>query len=651
MRTIPGGSKHTCCTILLILFFAGSSFTCVRGDSSYKHISEHVSVYQGDVNGVLIKRNGRKSIVYGDPSGQVMNADFVLFPHNRRELISAGRKLVEHGAKAVIPIAEADRVEQPESFWSTLLEKRSSYFGGRFTNRAVEPLPVAKTVRAGETLSWQGLDVRVLETPGYDENAISYIARVDQKTYAFTGDLIYDRGQIADIYNLQSAVEGTEIGRYHGYMGRIGELLRSLQKMKAEDPDVIVPSRGNVIRNPDEAIDLLIKRLQKVYKTYLAVSSVRWYFGDDLDTLASDAQIQTSDVDTSFSAEKTMEDLPPWIIPIGNSRLIVSQNGSGFLSDCGSDNVIKKVEQLIEKGKIQSLEGVFITHYHGDHVNRINKLVKRFDCDVYANEEQREILEHPNHVQMPYAGVRPIDDITYVKNGYEMEWQEFRMKFYYFPGQTIYHGSMWLDKKNEDTDLFFIGDSFSPTGMDDYSLQNRNLLHRNIGYYRCLKILKRMNKKKTPYYLINQHIRPAFWFSNEQIDVLIDNLDRRRALFNELFPWENVNFGIDPQWARFDPYQLKKTPGEQFDITLRMFNHYETSTAFQVNLSLPDGFSLQSGDPSVDAGPLEQHQHTFTLRTSEDIEPGLYVIPAIVKNAGNDLAIHIESLVEIPGDH
>lgn len=617
-------------------------------DDPWQEISEHVSFMKGEVNGVQLSEDNHRLVVYGDPSGKSEKADYVLFTHHRRELIQAGRKLVENGARAVMPSGEAENIEHPDRFWKRFIEQREGYFGGMMTNRVTKSMEVAEKVRGGDHINWQGHEIKVLNTPGYAKNAVSFLVSIDEKKYAFVGNLIYDHGQITDIYNLQSAVDSTNLGRYHGYLGRLGKLISSLQKVIAEDPDILIPSRGNPVYEPKKAVGSLIKQLQKLYKNYLAISSTRWYFEEDLDKLTDNARISLSEADTSFFAEKVMDDPPSWVVNLPVSRLITSDDGSGFLIDCGNDEVIKKIEEMIRQEKLNDLEGVFITHYHGDHINRMNELVNQFECEVYANEILKEILEHPEAFNMPYPGIKPIQGINYISDRENLEWHEYNMKFYNFPGQTLYHGAMRVNKTNADTDIFFIGDSFSPTGLDDYSAQNRNLLHKDTGYYKCLQILKNMNKRQSPYFLINQHIQVPFWFNNEQIDTMNAKLNRRREILTSLLPWKNLNFGIDPLWARLYPYQMKQRPGEAFEIKVRVLNHAKEKERFRLDLNLPDGFTEKSGIPSViSVEPLQEKELNLTLNTTEDIQPGLYVMPATVQNTKSNLSMNTECCIEI----
>ena len=58
-------------------------------------------------------------------------------------------------------------------------------------------------------------------------------------------------------------------------------------------------------------------------------------------------------------AEKVEEKLPEWMIPITNSRLIVSRTGAAFLVDCGNRRVVSEVDRLLREGKIKQLEGIY----------------------------------------------------------------------------------------------------------------------------------------------------------------------------------------------------------------------------------------------------------------------------------------------------
>src|SRR5690606_13438898 len=123
-------------------------------------------------------------------------------------------------------------------------------------------------------------------------------------------------------------------------------------------------------------------------------------------------------------------------------------------------------------------------------------------------------------------------------DGARMRWREFRFTFYDFPGQTLYHGGLLVEKDGGEA-LFFAGDSFTPSGLDDYCLQNRNLLHEDQGFLYCLGLLDRLRKDA---WLVNQHVEPTFRFSAGQLETMRAELRKRAAIVRELAPWPDPNY-------------------------------------------------------------------------------------------------------------
>ena len=145
---------------------------------------------------------------------------------------------------------------------------------------------------------------------------------------------------------------------------------------------------------------------------------------------------------------------------------------------------------------VTKVDGIFVTHYHDDHTNYVAEAAKVFDCPVYSTVEYEDVLERPGAYHLPALTDNAIKDVTGFKTGHKMSWEEFELTFLFFPGQTLYHGALQVKKKGERT-ILFIGDAFSPSGIDDYCLLNRNLIHEDSGYFFCLKKLRQMKSPRT----------------------------------------------------------------------------------------------------------------------------------------------------------
>jgi glyoxylase-like metal-dependent hydrolase (beta-lactamase superfamily II) len=341
---------------------------------------------------------------------------------------------------------------------------------------------------------------------------------------------------------------------------------------------------------------------------------------------------------------EVIKDKPPeWIIPINNSRLIISKDRSGFLVDCGSRRIINKVIELREAGKLTGLEGLFITHYHDDHTNDVAACLAEFDCPVYATGPSVDILKHPDRFRLPCLTPNPISKIKDMPEAHKMRWKEFTFTFYDFPGQTIYHDALLVEKDDAEK-IFFIGDSFTPSGIDDYCLLNRNIMHENMGYFYCLELLKKIPPGTL---LINQHVVEPFSFSDGQIDHMIATLSERKALMAELFPWDEVNYGIDERWIRFNPYGQKAKPGQTVKISLKAFNHSNTSRMVLVSLNLPAGFDIKTSAASVTIPSHTEKQIGFNVIINSSIKPGTYVVTADVQLDKWNLPDWTEAIVEV----
>jgi glyoxylase-like metal-dependent hydrolase (beta-lactamase superfamily II) len=624
--------------IVPILFAADQS--CAN---TVIQLSEHVSLIPGPVNGVSIEKDNSRLVIYGDPAGKIESAGTVLFTHSRRDVVWAGRKLVENGATAVVPDGDVENFTNVEKFWNEFTTRRFHDYAQQGTKILTESLKISRTVKGDENFSWKGIPIEVIDTPGYTRKAVSYLIAIDGIKYAFVGDIIYGNGKLFDLYSLQDAVAEAKIGGYHGWAGRMGILIDSLRKVAAKKPDILVPVRGPVIRNPGEAINLLIERLQAVYENYLSISAGRWYFRDNYDILARRVLGQNPKVNWMPWAEVIKDKPPEWIIPISNSRLIISEDRRGFLVDCGSRGIVEQIIKLKEAGKLTGLDGLFITHYHDDHTDNAAAGLAELDCPVYATGPVIDILEHPGNYRLPCLTPNPITDIKVMPEAHKMLWKEFTFTFHDFPGQTIYHGALLAEKDNAEK-IFFIGDSFTPSGIDDYCLLNRNLLHESMGYFYCLSLLKKIPPGTL---LINQHVVEPFSFSEQQIDLMMAILTKRKTLLAELLPWDEPNYGIDERWVRFYPYGCKTKSGQLVHVSLKTFNHYNTSNTVSFALNLPTGFKAESKTAKLTVPPRNEKQADFNLAVDASVVPGTYVITADVQQEQWNLRQWTEAIIEV----
>lgn len=565
----------------------------------------------------------------------------VLFTHFRRDVIWAGRDLIKKGSLAIAPFEQKPYFIKNDSIWKKSTVTRFHDYANQTTKIGISPLDVHRFVQAGETVQWQDIEIKVLNTTGYTRGSVSYIADIDNKRFAFTGDLIYGDGKIFDLYSFQDALPG--IDGYHGYAARLGQLVKSLQHIAEQKPDFLIPSRGPVISDPETAIKKLMQRIHSLYKNYLSITAQRWNHTDRMITLSNHVLDSSNIVEWMPFASVIENRPPPWYEHIGASNLLMADDSTGFLIDGGSKQAFEKILEYKRQGRLKKLEGLFITHYHDDHTDLVNDIIKEFGCPVYVTKELKNILENPSAFHMPCLTTRPVQKLTIMNERQKLSWKDFELTFFYFPGQTLYHDALLFEKSNGEA-IFFLGDSFSPAGVDDYCFQNRNMLHPGTGYFYCLDILKKLPPNVL---LSNQHIQPLFKFSRQQLDHMGKVLQERNKVLKDLLPWDNVNYGTDNQWVSIYPYGQKAAPGQTIACTVKIFNHSNVTKTFTVEPSLPNGFTIEQELPPLIVEPQKEGQHTFKVKISKHAPSGLSLLLVNVKFDEWDLREWTEGMIEV----
>ena len=605
------------------------------------HNLDGLSFIPGPVNGAFIERDGKFLAVYGDPSGRRPTPDILLLTEARRDVTWAARGLAQRGAKVLAPAKEAELLTDPAQFWAEWREKRFHDYAQQSTKVPVQSIPVNRTVREGDTITWTDLTVRVLDTPGYTRGAVSYLVELGGQKVAFTGDLIRDDGKLQDLFSLQDAIPAAKIGGYHGWAGRLGELVASLDRIAGEKPDVLVPLRGPVIRDPLAAIRRLQIRIRAVYANYLSIDALRWYFKEDhirakaRRVLGADTRIDWMDMAETLP-------LPEAIIPIANSRLILSADRSGFLVDCGGTGIVDELRKLRAAGKLTSIEHVFVTHYHDDHTDALPALVKEFGAQVHACGSLVDLLERPGDYRLPCLTRNPTTVTAKHRDGDTWKWKEYQLAIFDFPGQTLYHNSLLVEREGG-WSAFFAGDSFTPSGIDDYCLQNRNILGEGQGFFRCLDLLEKLPRGCL---ILNQHVEPAFRFTPAQMSQMRETLRRRIPLLTELLPFDDPNYGLDESWAILHPYWMTRRPGDTAQIELRITNHSAHEQTFRAALHAPAGFRVARLEPARIAAHTDGVLK-LTIEVPGDCIPGLHVVVADVAWEGAELRAWTEAVLEI----
>jgi glyoxylase-like metal-dependent hydrolase (beta-lactamase superfamily II) len=608
-------------------------------------LSEHLLVYRGPIN-VGIVRNGAKALLVDCGDGRVAEAlsaagvtsvDLVLFTHHHRDQACGAWSLAAKGARLGVPAAEREYFENVAAYWNDPRNRWHLYNVHPHHLMLAEPVRVDMTLAAGETFTWGPAALRVLSTPGHTDGAISYVVDVDGRRVVFCGDAIADVGKVWDIHSLQ---KGTQTTDYHGFMGARPQLAESLGRIKAAGAAAIVPSHGTIMSDPSAAIDALVSAMGRCYDRYVAISALRHYFPNLFAEYAGRKD---------HMPIRKGKPVPGCLRHFGTTWMLVSKDGTALVMDCGSADVIKEVRKRIDGGEIRTVDGLWITHYHDDHVDGIADFQKVFDCPCITDRSVAAIITDPLAWRLPCISPVKARVDRATADGESWRWHEFRMTAYRFPGQTLYHAGLLVE--GEGLRMFFCGDSFTAAGIDDYCAGNRNWVGRNVGFDRCIALMEKLK----PTHILNPHVAEAFDFTTQQCQFMRDNLAERERLFGQLVTWDHANYGMDEPWVRCHPYEQQAAPGKEAGIDVVVTNHSATSRAVACRAVVPRAWApARPGEPGGvgdwvrgELPAKTEGRLRLPLRVADSAQRGRHVIAVDVVYGDRDLPQFTEAIIVV----
>jgi len=605
---------------------------------SLVRLSPHLAIYRGPIH-VGIVQEGARALAIDCGDGRfldvlrdagVTQVERVLLTHHHRDQACGAPRLVDAGARLEVPAAERDYFDKVAAYWQAPGSRWHLYNQHPHHLMLAEPVPVDGVVRGGQTIAWGPALIRVLDTPGHTDGSVSYLVEVDGQRTVFSGDLIYEEGRLWELYSLQ---KGTVTSDYHGFLGARAQLVESLTRVKAAGPDRLVPSHGNVMDNPGRAIDALIRRLEVCYDKYVAISALRHYFPKMFAEYAGRKD---------HMPIRPGKPVPDCLRHHGTTWTLVSKDKAAFVMDCGGPGVVTWLQDMLARGEVRGVEGLWITHYHDDHVDAVPAFQKAFECPLITDRHVAEVIADPMAWRLPCIspGKARVDRPT--RDGESWQWHEFRLTAYHLPGQTLYHSGLLVE--SGELKMLFTGDSFTMAGIDDYCAHNRNWLGRGVGFDRCIELIEKLR----PTHLFNCHVDNAWDFTPEQCRFMRASLAEREKLYGELFPWDHPNYGMDEAWVRCHPYEQKAAAGGKVEFRVVVTNHSSGPRKASCRAILPRSLGGGStGWTSAEVPAKTEGQLSLALQLPAGAKPGRYVISIDVVYGDWDLPQFAEAIVVV----
>jgi glyoxylase-like metal-dependent hydrolase (beta-lactamase superfamily II) len=504
----------------------------------------------------------------------------VLVTHHHRDQVQGLSRAIEAGARVWVPPVERELIAAVDRHWlSRPLDNDYDLRQDRFS--LLDSVPVAGTAAEYRTRRYGAFDVFALPTPGHTPGSLTYLVEVDGRRLAFTGDLLYGEGKVWSL----AATQWT----YTGVEGQAATFL-SLGVLADRAPDLLLPSHGEPIEDPQRAIEVTQSRLHELM-------AMRW--------------VEPWDLDVRLRAP--WAELSPHLLrnrtSMATSYALLSDAGAALLIDFGYDlwaghspapdrasrrPLLASVEALRRDFDVERVEVVVPTHYHDDHVAGIELLREVEGTQVWAPENVAPVLEQPSRYDLPCLWYDPIAVDRSLPAGSPVRWREYELAAYPLPGHTLYAAAIAVEVDGRR--VLATGDqqTFEGDGRALLNYQYRNRF-RIDDYVRSAELYASLR----PDVILGGHWPPRD-VDDGYLEQLLADGRRLAALHRELLPLDEVDLGADGFAARIEPYRSSVRRGGRLSLDVTVRNPFPGPEIAIIRMVVPIGWSAFPSEQDVE---------------------------------------------------
>ncbi|NUO99490.1 MAG: MBL fold metallo-hydrolase, partial [Nonomuraea sp.] len=177
----------------------------------------------------------------------------VLMTHHHRDQAQGLARAARAGVAIHVPPVERELFDGVGEMWAGRpLANDYDLRDDRFS--LLDPVPVDGVVPEYRTAGYGGVEVRVLPTPGHTMGSVTYVVETAHGRVAFTGDLIHSPGKVWSLAATQWSYTENE---------GPAMVVLSCELLRKEGLDLLCPSHGEPMRDPDDALARLSSAMQR----------------------------------------------------------------------------------------------------------------------------------------------------------------------------------------------------------------------------------------------------------------------------------------------------------------------------------------------------------------------------------------------------
>ena len=539
-----------------------------------------------DTCNVYALRDGSRTILIDFGSGHILNllgnigvskVDAVLHTHHHRDQCQGDARAVAERIPIFVPEHERHFFEDAETYWRTRRVFHQYYVCNDFFT-VTRNIPVGGVLRDYDTYRWGPYSFAIHPTPGHTLGSVSLIGAVDGKKVAFSGDLIHSPGKVANLYELQYQYGSTD---------GVDCAIFALTRMREQGAELICPSHGDPFNQTEQGLADLIGKLRGWFTAYSGGGAL---------TVDNKPYAVTPHLVASYQTTSS-------------SYALISDSGKALFVDYGSASgnffssyntpapvhdrmgfVEHTLPELKSRFGLKSVDVIMPSHMHDDHLNGFPHLVRHHGAKVWCYENMVDVLQNPRGYNLGCILAEPIKIDRSFRNGETFKWEEFEFQVFHSPGHTEYQMAMFVTI--DGARVAFTGDAFFPTGSPD-SLLRHNLIFRNwVENDSHVKSIRTILEHE-PNVVAPGHGKP-FLSNKADLEILKGRLEDQQKYFFSVIADPDCNFGLNPSWVRFYPYQLRIKAGSSCDVALHVRNYRSAPMHLEAALVLPPGWKAAS---------------------------------------------------------
>ncbi len=608
-------------------------------EGALKKLSENLYQFADTCNVYLI-REGNRCVLIDFGSGKILDhlkdlgishVDWILHTHHHRDQCQGDYRAAERGIPIAVPAHERHLFDDAENFWRNRRVFHLYYVRNDF-NTITENIPVARSLSDYSTFRWQKTDFFVLPTPGHTLGAITLVATVDGRKVAFSGDLMYAPGKIANLFDTQvnyGGSEGIDFGIF------------SLARLREQKPAMLCPSHGDPLPDPDAGIGQTVQRLTDYY---------RFQTGND-PVESNKAYAVTPHLVCHFQTTSSFYAI---LSNSGKAMFIDYGSASGvhfgnFERATAATDRMRFVEHSIDDLKrtygMKAIDVAMPSHMHDDHMNGFPHLSRHHGTKVWCYENMVDIFENPRGQNLGCTLGEPFKVARSFRHGERFRWEEFEFEITHSPGHTEYQ--MALFTTIDGNRVAFTGDAFFPNPRNDGTLRHNLIFRNHVENDSHLKSIRNLIEHE-PNLIAPGHGKP--YPVDKQIMLATEQKFRtQQKFFFDMLPEGETDFGLDPSWVKIYPYQWMLEPGKPQKGEVRVQNYRTEPMKMEVSVIAPSEWRIEPDVLTFEA-PAKGHakaSFTVTIPKSWTAPSPRLAIAADVRAGGKYLGQITEAIVEV----